>query len=61
MWRALGPNLNEKNAARLARTLDSVECILQSIDKDCKVIERKSHRNPKEGRGCLPDCKRLDY
>jgi hypothetical protein len=44
MWRALGPNLNEKNAARLARTLDSVECILQSIDKDCKVIERKSHR-----------------
>lgn len=44
MWRALGPNLNEKNAARLACTLDSVESIMQSIDKDCKVKERTSYR-----------------
>jgi hypothetical protein len=44
LWRALGPNLNEKNAARLAGTLDSVESILESVDKDCKVKERTSHR-----------------
>lgn len=44
MWRALGPNLNEKNAARVAGTLDSVESIMQSIDKDCKIKELTSYR-----------------
>ena len=45
MWRALGPNLNERNAARLAQTLDSVEVILDGIDKDCKLSERNATRS----------------
>ena len=45
MWRALGPNLNEKNAARLAGTLDGMEQILHNIDGDCKLSKRKSHRS----------------
>ena len=35
MWRALGPNLDERNAERTAGTLEAVELIYQSIDRDC--------------------------
>lgn len=45
MWRALGPNLDEKNAARIAGTLESVENILTGIDKDCKLSNRLSLRS----------------
>lgn len=46
MWKALGPNLNEKSAARVAGTLDHVECILESIDKDCNLKDTSgSHRS----------------
>lgn len=45
LWRALGPNLNEANAARLAGTIDLVELILQSVDEDCKLSQRSSHRS----------------
>ena len=45
MWRALGPNLNEINAARVAGTLDAFEKILAGIDKDCKLSKRSSHRS----------------
>lgn len=34
MWRALGPNLDEANADRVAGTLEAVESILNSIDQD---------------------------
>ena len=44
MWRALGPNLDEKNAARIAGTLESMENILTGIDKDCKLSNRSSFR-----------------
>ena len=45
MWRALGPNLSETTAARLACTLDSVEFILKSIDHDCKLSNRAAQRS----------------
>ena len=35
MWRALGPNLDEANANRVAGTLEAVESIFESIDQDC--------------------------
>ena len=44
LWRSLGPNLNESNAARLAGTLDLVEIIMQTVDEDCKLSNRSSHR-----------------
>jgi hypothetical protein len=42
--RVLSPNLNEKNAARLAGTVDVMEQTLQNVDKDCKLLSRSSHR-----------------
>jgi hypothetical protein len=50
MWRALGPNLNDKNAARVAGTLESMELILEGIDNDCKLSAISSYRaiNKKE-------------
>jgi len=48
MWRALGPNLNEKNAARIAGTLESMEKILSSVDSDCKLSDRSSYRSVKQ-------------
>lgn len=45
LWKALGPNLNEKNAARIAGTLDGIELILHNIDEDCKLSQRSSHRS----------------
>lgn len=48
MWRALGPNLNEKNASRLAGALESMESIIAGIDKDCKLSERSSFRSVKK-------------
>ena len=48
MWRALGPNLDEKNAARIAGTLGSMEKILTGIDKDCKLSNRPSFRGIKK-------------
>lgn len=43
MWRALGPNLDEKNAERTAGTLETMEVLYASVDKDC-VTKDKSHR-----------------
>lgn len=45
LWKALGPNLNEKNTARIAGTLDGIELILHNIDEDCKLSQRSSHRS----------------
>ena len=48
MWRALGPNLNETSAARIAGTLEPMEHILEGIDKDCTLSEISSFRATKK-------------
>ena len=49
MWCALGPNLDEANAERTAGTLESLERIYHSIDKDCiKVKHHSQGSSPKE-------------
>ena len=35
MWKALGANLNEESAERIANTIEPVELILDAVDKDC--------------------------
>ena len=35
MWRGLGANLNEQNAQRVAGSLESVEQIYKTVDRDC--------------------------
>ena len=35
VWKALGPNLDEANADRVAGTLEAVKSIFESIDQDC--------------------------
>lgn len=45
MWRGLGANINETSAARLARTTESVEIILDAVDKDCKIAESSGYRS----------------
>ncbi|CAB4020630.1 Hypothetical predicted protein, partial [Paramuricea clavata] len=45
LWRALGPNLNEENASRVANTLELLEKLISSIDNDCAMSERWGHRS----------------
>lgn len=45
MWRALGPNPDETNAAQLAGTLDAVETIIRNVDSDCSLKKRSSYRS----------------
>lgn len=45
VWRGLGPNLNEKSASRVAETLENLERLLNSIDKDCSLQERRGYRS----------------
>ena len=45
LWRGLGPNLNEGNAARVANCIESLELIMESIDKDCTLSGRSSYRS----------------
>ena len=45
MWRGLGANINESSAARLARTTESVEMILDGINKDCGIDESSGYRS----------------
>lgn len=45
MWRSLGANLNESSAARLANTVDEMECILNAVDKDCEIGSSPGHRS----------------
>ena len=37
MFRSLGPNVDEKNAVRVANALQGVEVLLESVDKDCSL------------------------
>ena len=45
MWKEVGPNLNEKSAARIAGTLDAVELILHNVDIDCTMSRRTAYRS----------------
>lgn len=45
LWRGLGPNLNESNAARVANALEGLEMIIDSVDKDCSLSGRKGYRS----------------
>ena len=45
MWRGLGANMNETSASRLARTTESVEMILDVVDKDCSIDEASGYRS----------------
>ena len=44
MWRQLGPNLNEASAERIAGTLETVDLIYESIDRDCVAGDKHGHR-----------------
>ena len=57
MWCALGPNLDEANAERTAGTLESLELMYQSIDKDCIKVKHHSQRSsPKEEEAVGTNC-----
>ena len=43
--RALGSNINENNAARVANAIEGQEVLLNSIDRDCILSTRKGHRS----------------
>ena len=45
IWRALGPNLNQASAARVAEALENLERLLQSIDEDCGLHEHNGYRS----------------
>ena len=43
--RALGSNINEKNAARISNALEGLELLLHSIDKECILQQWKGYRS----------------
>ena len=45
LWRSLGANLSESNAQRMACSLESLEMVMDSIDKDCSFSEDVGHRS----------------
>lgn len=47
MWRALGSNIDETNASRVAKTLEMMDQMIESIDKDCNYGQRQGRRNIK--------------
>jgi hypothetical protein len=44
LWRGLGANLDETNAARVADSVEGLELILDSIDRDCARSGRQGYR-----------------
>ena len=48
MWKALGPNLSEASATRMANSLEGLERILCSVDADSELQKRRSHRANKD-------------
>ena len=48
LWRGLGANLNEVNAARVANALESLELIIQSVDKDCVLDDQRGYDTVKK-------------
>ena len=53
MGRQLGPNLNEASAERIAGTLETVDLIYESIDKDCIKVEKHGHRTSSKDEDAL--------
>lgn len=47
MWRGLGANLNETNASRVANAIEVLECLLDSVDRDCALSGRHGYRSNK--------------
>ena len=47
MWKSLGSNLNENNAARIAHSQEGLVGVLSSADQDCEIYGRKGHRSLK--------------
>ncbi|CAB3997520.1 hypothetical protein AC249_AIPGENE16794 [Paramuricea clavata] len=45
MWRSLGANLNEKSATRLANTIEPMEQILNTIDRECEITDSAGFRS----------------
>jgi hypothetical protein len=45
MWRALGANLNEESAARLADTVEPLDLIMDAVDKDCNFDKGRGRRS----------------
>lgn len=45
MWKVLGPNLNEQSAEPLADTLEPVEAIMETINRDCSISKSKGYRS----------------
>ena len=41
MWKALGSNLNEENACRIAHSLEGLKRILHSVESDCGLNARR--------------------
>ena len=45
MWRSLGANLNESSGQRMARSLESLELLIDSIDSDCSLPKSVGYRS----------------
>ena len=45
MWRELHPNINEDSAARVANTVEPMENIIDSIKRDCDMLETPGYRS----------------
>ena len=45
MWRGLEANMNETSASRLARSTESVDMILDAVDRDCDIDEASGYRS----------------
>ena len=45
LWRSLGENLPESSAQRMAYSLESLEMVMDSIDKDCSFSEDVGQRS----------------
>ena len=41
LLRALGSNVDEKNAERLANAIQEIEAVLESVDKYCSLSEKQ--------------------
>ncbi len=45
LWRSLGANLTEKSAQRMASSLESLELVMDSVDRDCNFPGRVGYRS----------------
>ncbi len=45
LWRSLGANRTEKSAQRMASSLESLELVMDSVDRDCNFPGRLGYRS----------------